>query len=111
MLEAGHDPMPAHGSALQDHGIAALSQQALFTAGALQQAMLTSANFSIIATDEKGIIQLFNVGAERMLGYTAAEVVNKASPSDMHEPREVAARAGALSAELDTPIAAGFEAM
>ena len=40
---------------------------------ALQNAILTSANFSIIATDEKGIIQLFNVGAERMLGYMAAE--------------------------------------
>jgi len=111
MLEAGHDPVPAHGPALQDHGVAALSQQALFTAGALQQAILTSANFSIIATDEKGIIQHFNVGAERMLGYTAAEVVNKASPSDMHDPHEVAARARALSVELATPIAAGFEAM
>jgi signal transduction histidine kinase/CheY-like chemotaxis protein len=83
----------------------------LLKAGALQNAILTSANFSIIATDEKGIIQLFNVGAERMLGYKAAEVVNRISPSDIHDPREVTARAQALSVELATPIAPGFEAL
>jgi PAS domain S-box-containing protein len=79
--------------------------------GALQNAILTSANFSIIATDEKGVIQLFNVGAERMLGYKAAEVVNRISPSDIHDPQEVMARAQALSVELKTPIAPGFEAL
>ncbi len=86
-------------------------QQAPLNVAALQHAILTSANFSIIATDQKGIIQLFNVGAERMLGYTAAEVVNKMSPSDIHDPKEVAARAEALSLELATPIAPGFEAL
>ena len=86
-------------------------QQTLLKAGALQNAILTSANFSIIATDEKGIIQLFNVGAERMLGYQAAEVVNKIRPSDIHDPAEVQARAEALSAELGTSIETGFEAL
>jgi PAS domain S-box-containing protein len=86
-------------------------RKALLKAGALQHAILTSANFSIIATDEKGIIQLFNVGAERMLGYRAAEVVNRISPSDIHDPQEVAARAQALSSELATTIAPGFEAL
>ncbi len=86
-------------------------REALLKTGALQNAILTSANFSIIATDEKGIIQLFNVGAERMLGYAAAEVVNRISPSDIHDPREVAARARALSLELETEIAPGFEAL
>ncbi|MDO9088630.1 MAG: ATP-binding protein [Burkholderiaceae bacterium] len=84
---------------------------ALLKAGALQNAILTSANFSIIATDEKGIIQLFNVGAERMLGYRADEVIDHTRPSDMHDPQEVEARARMLSVELDTPIAAGFEAL
>ncbi len=83
----------------------------LIKAGALQNAILNSANFSIIATDEKGIIQLFNVGAERMLGFTAAEVVNRLSPSDIHDPGEVMARAEALSIELATPINPGFEAL
>ena len=77
----------------------------------MQNAILTSANFSIIATDEKGIIQLFNVGAERMLGYVAAEVVNRISPSDMHDRQEVMARAEALSLELATTIAPGFDAL
>jgi len=88
-----------------------LRQETLLKTGALQNAILTSANFSIIATDEKGIIQLFNVGAERMLGYLAAEVVNKINPSDIHDPQEVMARAHALSAELATTISPGFEAL
>jgi PAS domain S-box-containing protein len=90
---------------------ATMRKTALLKAGALQNAILTSANFSIIATDEKGIIQLFNVGAERMLGYRAAEVVDRISPSDIHDPQEVKARAEALSLELKTPIAPGFEAL
>jgi PAS domain S-box-containing protein len=85
--------------------------QALLKAGALQNAIITSANFSIIATDERGIIQLFNIGAERMLGYDAADVVNRISPSDIHDPEEVAARARALTIELGTTIAPGFEAL
>jgi signal transduction histidine kinase/CheY-like chemotaxis protein len=87
------------------------SQEALLMTGALQHAILNSAKFSIIATDAKGIIQLFNVGAERMLGYSAAEVINKINPSDMHDPQEVTARARALSIELGMPITPGFEAL
>ncbi|HYU91812.1 MAG TPA: PAS domain S-box protein [Gemmatimonadales bacterium] len=80
-------------------------------AGALRDAILTSANFSIIATDEKGVIQLFNIGAESMLGYAAVEVVNKITPADIHDPQEVIERAQALSRELATTIAPGFEAL
>jgi hypothetical protein len=43
-------------------------QEALLKTGALQNAILNSANFSSIATDDKGVIQLFNVGAERCSG-------------------------------------------
>jgi len=50
-----------------------LAEEALFKAGALQRAIFNSANFSSIATDAKGVIQIFNVGAERMLGYAAAD--------------------------------------
>ena len=77
----------------------------LLKAGALQNAIFNSANFSSIATDEKGVIQIFNVGAERMLGYTAADVMNKITPADISDPQEVIARAKALSVELETPIA------
>jgi PAS domain S-box-containing protein len=86
-------------------------QEALLKTGALQNAILNSANFSSIATDAKGVIQIFNVGAERMLGYTAAEVMNKITPADISDPQEVIARAKALSVELGTPIAPGFEAL
>jgi PAS domain S-box-containing protein len=86
-------------------------EAALLKTGALQNAILNSANFSSIATDEKGVIQLFNVGAERMLGYTAEEVVDKITPADISDPQEVIARAEALSLELATPITPGFEAL
>src|SRR5947199_6763541 len=80
-------------------------------AGALQNAIFNSANFSSIATDAKGVIQIFNVGAERMLGYTAAEVVNKITPADISDSQEIIARARALSVEVGTEIAPGFEAL
>src|SRR5665213_726836 len=76
-------------------------EEALLNAGAaLQRAIFNSANFSSIATDAKGVIQIFNVGAERMLGYAAAEVMNKITPADISDPQEVIARAKALSTEL-----------
>src|SRR5205814_7962166 len=83
----------------------------LLKTGALQNAIFNSANFSSIATDERGVIQIFNVGAERMLGYTAADVLNRITPADISDPQEVIARAKALSIELATPITPGFEAL
>ena len=85
--------------------------EALLTAGALQRAIFNSANFSSIATDAKGVIQIFNVGAERMLGYTAAEVMNKVTPADISDPKELIVRARTLSAELGTVITPGFDAL
>ncbi len=87
------------------------AEEALLKAGALQSAIFNSANFSSIATDARGVIQIFNVGAERMLGYAAAEVMNKITPADISDPQEVIARAGALSKELGTAIRPGFEAL
>jgi PAS domain S-box-containing protein len=87
------------------------AEEALLKAGALQRAIFNSANFSSIATDAKGVIQIFNVGAERMLGYTAGEVMNKITPADISDPQEVIARAQALSLQLGTPITPGFEAL
>jgi len=86
-------------------------QEALLITGALQNAILNSANFSSIATDEKGVIQIFNVGAERMLGYAAADVLNRITPADISDPQEVIARAKVLSAEIGTQIEPGFEAL
>jgi PAS domain S-box-containing protein len=83
----------------------------LLRTGALQSAIFNSANFSSIATDAKGVIQIFNVGAERMLGYAAADVMNKITPADISDPEELIARAQALSMELGTSITPGFEAL
>ena len=88
-----------------------MRNEALLKAGALQSAIFNSANFALIATDEKGIIQLFNIGAERMLGYAAAEVVDKISPAHISDAQEVIARAVVLSREFATAIAPGFEAL
>ena len=87
------------------------AEAALLKAGALQSAIFNSANFSSIATDAKGVIQIFNVGAERMLGYAAAEVMNTITPADISDPQELIARARALSDELATDITPGFEAL
>jgi signal transduction histidine kinase/AmiR/NasT family two-component response regulator len=111
MIEMGSDSAMLDDAGKTDGITEVRRQAALLKTGALQNAILTSANFSIIATDEKGIIQLFNVGAERRLGYLAAEVVNKINPSDIHDPQEVMARAQALSLELGTTITPGFEAL
>lgn len=99
------EPLPV--GAITDN----LRHETLLITGALQNAILNSANFSSIATDEKGVIQLFNVGAERMLGYTAREVLNKITPAELSDPQELIARATALSVELGTVIAPGFEAL
>jgi len=76
---------------------------------AMRQAILDSANFSIIATDTEGVITVFNEGAQRMLGYAADEVVGKLTSAVMHVPEEVVARAKVLSSELGKPIEPGFE--
>ena len=97
-----------------EHTAATLDQRrqdALLKAEALQNAIANSANFSSIATDEKGLIQLFNVGAEHMLGYAATEVVNQCTPADISDPQDLIVRAIALGIELATPITAGFEAL
>jgi signal transduction histidine kinase len=85
--------------------------EVLLKADALQRAIFNSANFSSIATDSRGVIQIFNVGAERMLGYTAAEVMNQLTPADLSDHAELIARSADLTAEFATPIPPGFEAL
>lgn len=102
-LEVGHDTQ---------EGVTEIQhEEAVIKAGALQNAIFNSANFSSIATDAKGVIQIFNVGAERMLGYLADEVMNTITPAEISDPQELIARAKALSAEFDMPITPGFEAL
>ena len=86
------------------------SETLLLETSALQRAMLEGAGYAIIATDTWGIIQLFNPAAERMLGYSASEMVGKQSPGIFHVAEEIAARARALSVELGREVKPGFDA-
>lgn len=83
----------------------------LVRAEALQDAVLRSGSFSVIATDVNGIIQIFNVGAQRRLGYREVDVINKVTPAVFADPAELMDRAKQLSAEFHTDIAPGFEVL
>jgi len=85
------------------------TEEALRQANAWRQAILDYAGFALISTTPEGVIQTFNPAAERMLGYTAKEVVGRYTPAIIHDPQEVAERARMFSAELETSIDPGFE--
>lgn len=75
----------------------------------LQQAILDSADYSIISTNSFGIIQTFNAAAEKMLGYSAKEVIGKYTPELIHDYQEMIDRAASLSIELGEDIPPRFE--
>jgi PAS domain S-box-containing protein len=81
------------------------------SAAALQNAILNSAVISSIATDERGVIRILSAGAERMLGYTEAEVAGKRTPADFSDPLQAVERARALSLEFATAVDPGFQAL
>ena len=70
----------------------------------LQDVLAAASEVSIIATDRDGLITLFNVGAERMLGYGADDVVGLKTPTALHCPEEMRARAAELAEELGHPV-------
>ncbi|GDY12948.1 hypothetical protein LBMAG53_18260 [Planctomycetota bacterium] len=96
--------------AFQDVTDRVATDAALRDSNNFQRAMLDSADFSIISTDNEGIIRHFNAGAERAFGWTAAELVGKQTPAVFHLEAEVVERAAALSRELGEPILPGLEA-
>ena len=75
---------------------------------ALQSAILDSASYAIISTEPDGLIRTYNRAAERMTGYSAAEMIGVRTPGILHDAAEIAARAKALSAELGEAVAADF---
>lgn len=70
----------------------------------LSDVLAAASEVSIIATDRDGLITNFNVGAERMVGYSAAEMVGRQSPAILHLPAEVAARGAALGSQFGQPV-------
>lgn len=79
--------------------------------GQLEKAILDGANYSIIATDEKGIIRSFNMAAERLLGYRAEEVVDRESIEIIHDPDDVQVRTWHLIVENEEIIEPGFDVL
>ena len=83
--------------------------QALWQVNSLHQAILDGADYALISTDLNGVIQTFNKAAERMLGYSASEMVGQCTPEIIHEPQEVIDRAAIVSLELGQNIPVGFD--
>ncbi len=83
--------------------------KALEESHVFHNALLNSADESIISTTPDGVITTFNIGAEDMLGYSAEEVVGKVTPEILHEANEVEAYAKELSMEFGKTIQPGFE--
>ncbi|WP_332855210.1 response regulator [Duganella sp. S19_KUP01_CR8] len=102
---------PGAGPDGSDVHVESARKNALIKTSALQDAIINNVYFSSIATDEKGVIQIFNRGAERMLGYAAEDIIDRVTPADISDPAELIARAGSLSREYGTPISPGFEAL
>ncbi|MFT6466642.1 CHASE domain-containing protein [Halopseudomonas sp.] len=70
----------------------------------LSNVLAAASEVSIIATDSDGVITAFNKGAERMLGYSEAEMVGKRKPTALHLDSEILTRSQALSIELGRPV-------
>ncbi|MDQ3281311.1 MAG: PAS domain S-box protein [Acidobacteriota bacterium] len=61
------------------------AEESVTAANAQRKAVLDAATrVSIIATDPAGMITVFNTGAERMLGYRAAEMIGHRTLSEIH---------------------------
>ena len=75
-----------------------------------QRAVLDGTAQSVIGTTPEGIIEVFNAGAENLLGYTAEEMIGRQTLAIIHLATEIGARAAELSRELGELIKPGFEA-
>jgi len=78
-----------------------LADQQVAAANAQRKAVLDAATrVSIIATDPHGVITVFNSGAERMLGYAAADVIGIRNVTEIHLDTELVQHARRLAFEL-----------
>lgn len=65
--------------------------------GELNAVLNAATEISVITTDTQGTIMMFNSGAEKMLGYSADEMINKQTPAVIHLESEVIARGQELT--------------
>lgn len=89
----------------------AKDEKALIFNKQVNDAIIQSANYSIITTDKNGIITSFNASAERLLGYSKEELINKETPGIVHDISEIIAHNKKLSIELGKEIKIGFETL
>ncbi len=83
------------------------AQDQLASSNARLQAVLDAADeIGIVSTDLQGRVMLFNRGAERLLGYSAAEMVG-ALPDRLYDTQGLAQRLQAWSDRLGRPVSAG----
>jgi PAS domain S-box-containing protein len=73
----------------------------------LNSVLEASTQVSIIAVEPDGKISIFNRGAEKLLGYTAAEVVGRETSLKFHDPVEMRQRATELSLSLHRKVGTG----
>ncbi|WP_428825764.1 EAL domain-containing protein [Azonexus sp. IMCC34842] len=90
------------------------SENRLRQVSALQRSVLANAGYAIVATNNEGIIQVFNPAAERILGYPAKAVINRLRPSFFHQqegqPDEDGAHFRAIVAPLaELPAGSSFD--
>lgn len=96
---------------LQDITERKKAEIALLESRTLMASVLSSASYSIIATDPQGIITVFNRGAEALLGYAADEMIGKQNPALFHDAAEIQACAEMLTRELGIAVTPGFDAL
>ncbi|MBE7176693.1 MAG: PAS domain S-box protein [Mucilaginibacter polytrichastri] len=71
----------------------------------LDEVLDAAVEVSVIATDLHGTIRVFNKGAEKLLGYSAEEMIGTGKPIVFHDQEEVIARGGELAEEYGRPFA------
>ena len=86
-------------------------EKALIFNKQVNDAIIQSANYSIITTDKNGIINSFNASAERLLGYSKEELINKETPEIIHDIAEIITHNKKLSVELGREVKIGFETL
>ncbi len=73
----------------------------------LRNVLEAASEVSLIATDPQLVINVFNRGAEQLLGYEASELIGTATPLVIHDAAELEARARELSAAGGGPVSGG----
>lgn len=84
---------------------------ALADAYRLQESIISTTELAVISTTPEGLITSFNKAAETLSGYSADEMIGKATPVLLHDNIQLIERADELSTELGHEIEPNFEVL